>query len=40
MDGKEVWETHITAGDGDVQDSYFTQDTGTSCQEKFFLCDI
>jgi RNA recognition motif-containing protein len=28
MDGKELWETRITVGDGDVQDSYFTQDTG------------
>lgn len=28
MDGKELWDTHITAGDGDIQDSYFTQDTG------------
>ncbi len=28
MHGKGIWDTEITVGDGDFQDSYFTQDTG------------
>jgi RNA recognition motif-containing protein len=34
MDGKDIWDSRLSAGDGDTQDSYFTQDTGMKRQSQ------